>query len=119
MNTSDMNARIAFDLGSSNADVEFESIMLESVVLQFPTSAQSIKNVNTLIYPNPVNKILNIRNEDDFQELTIYNTAGAILVKQKLEPNHNATDLSGLASGIYFVTLSKQSNRHTIKIIKK
>lgn len=119
MNSTDNIARIAFDLGSSNVDVVFESIVLETVELQFPVSAEIIKKFNSHIYPNPVDTHLHIDNRDDFQELSIYSTKGTLLRKQKLHPFLNTTSVNQLASGMYFVTLSNQQNRHTIKMYKK
>jgi len=119
MTTSDDNARIAFDLGTADQDIIFEYIKLESVELQFPTSAELVKNVKSRVFPNPANDKLFIDNADDFQELLITNINGQ-LVKQRQLSNHlNEISVNELSSGIYFVTLRNQSNRQTVKIIKK
>jgi aryl-phospho-beta-D-glucosidase BglC (GH1 family) len=118
MKSTDSNSRIVFDLGTSASDVTFEYITLESVVLEQPTSAIDINDVKSKIYPNPVNDKLFIDNRDDFQELAIANAQGVIVKKQQLNSQHNATNLSDLPSGIYFVLLSNQNNRCIKKIIK-
>lgn len=118
MNSDDDNARIAFDLGTSNNDVTFESIVLESVELHQPTSTVFIKDVKSKIYPNPVNEKLLINNQDDFQELAIVNMQGIVVKKQQLNSFQNTVSLNTLPSGIYFVLLSNQKNRFIKKIIK-
>ncbi|WP_346854122.1 cellulase family glycosylhydrolase [uncultured Draconibacterium sp.] len=118
MKSTDYNSRIVFDLGTSLDDVTFEYITLESVVLEQPSSAIEINNVKSKIYPNPVKNSLTVNNQDDFQELTITNTQGIVVKKQQLTSQLNATNLSDLPSGIYFVLLSNQNNRCIKKIIK-
>jgi len=119
MTTTNNNARIVFDLGTATPDISFEYVTLESVELQFPTSAELVKNVNSRVFPNPANDKLFIDNTNDFQQLLITNINGQ-LVKQRQLSNHlNEISVDELSSGIYFVTLRNQSNRQTVKIIKK
>ena len=119
MTTTDNNARIVFDLGTATPDISVEFVTLESVELQLPTSAKLVKNVKSRVFPNPTKDKLFINNTDDFQQLTITDIKGQ-LVKQRQLSNHlNEISVDELPSGIYFVTLRNQSNRHTVKIIKK
>ncbi len=118
MTTNDDAARIVFDLGKSAADLTFEYILLESVVLEQPSAIRLLNNVKSKIYPNPVNDKLFIDNRDDFQELAIVNANGLMVKRQKLTPFQNAIQLNNLPSGIYFVLLSNQNNRCIKTIIK-
>ncbi|MDX8340309.1 cellulase family glycosylhydrolase [Draconibacterium sp. IB214405] len=119
MTTTDNNARIVFDLGTASPDISFEYVTLESVELQFPTAVELIKNVKSRVFPNPVQEKLCIDNTDDFQQLTITDVYGQIFKQNQLTNQLNEISVNELSSGIYFVTLSNQSNRHTVKIIKK
>lgn len=119
MTTNNNETRIVFDLGKSLHDVTFEYIILEEVVLQSPTSATFIKNIKSKIYPNPVNKHIVIDNQDDFQQFSLINLQGEILLNKTLIPFKNRIYLEHLSSGIYFVKLMNEHNRFATKIIKK
>ena len=118
MNTDDDAARLVFDLGISSEDVYFKSIVLESVELQYPSSAAITKNVSSRIYPNPVKGQMLVDNLDGFSQIVVQNIQGSILLKQSLNTYKNEIDLSNLASGIYFVSLLNQTDKFTMKIIK-
>jgi len=119
MTTNDNDARIKFDLGTSTADVYFESIVIESIELQDPTTSIAIKEYKSEIYPNPVTNRLTINNFDHFEQLIITNINGSKILNRRLNNQSNFIDVSHLASGIYFVSLLNQKNRLTTKIIKK
>ena len=118
MKTDDNAARIVFDFGGNTNDIIFEYIVFEEVNLLQPTSARLIKDVKTKIFPNPFNQQLFINNIDDFQKLSIFNQQGSLIKSMALSPALNATNLSELQSGIYFVLLSNNIVNVTRKIIK-
>lgn len=119
MTTNDNDARIKFDLGTSTADVYFESIVIESIELQDPTTVIATKEYKSEIYPNPVTNRLTINNFDHFEQLIITNINGSKILNRRLSDQSNFIDVGYLASGIYFVSLLNQKNRLTTKIIKK
>ncbi|MFV0269210.1 MAG: cellulase family glycosylhydrolase [Draconibacterium sp.] len=119
MNSSDNAARLVFDLGASADNVYFDSIVLESIELQEPTSARQKEELKTKIFPNPVSSLLTINNSDNFQQLTITNAIGKTLLKQNIKEQINSINMNQLASGIYFVSLLSQNRKHTTQIIKK
>lgn len=119
MNQTDNAARLVFDLGQSTSDVSFQSITMEEIELQEPSSSLIIKNIKSKVFPNPVTNQLTIDNFDHFEQLAISAANGNILLIRKLNQQSNYIDLNRLASGIYFVSLLNQKNRLTTKIIKK
>ncbi|WP_297093337.1 cellulase family glycosylhydrolase [uncultured Draconibacterium sp.] len=119
MTTTDNSARIVFDLGTATPDISFEYVTLESVEIEFSTSVELVKNVKSSVFPNPAKDKLFVNNKDDFQQLKISDTYGQIIKQTQLSNQLNEITVNELSSGIYFVTLSKQSNRQTVKIIKK
>ncbi len=119
MNITDNNTRMAVDLGDSDVNFHIKDIVIESIVLVPPTSANIIKNYNSTIYPNPVANKLFINNLDEFKEYSIINIHGSILRSEKLNPFLNQIEIDNLPSGMYFITLYGEDKRFTSKIIKK
>ena len=118
MTKNDNDARIKFDLGTSDANVHFEYVVLESIELKTPTSVEIREEIKSKIYPNPANQQLTINNADHFEQLIISNINGCQLISKPLAEQINRVEISCLASGIYFVTLLNQNSRFTKKIIK-
>lgn len=118
MNVTDNAARIVFDMGHSAENVSIKSIILESIELQEPSSSILRKDVNSRIFPNPINNELTVDNLDDFQEIVVSNLQGNVVFSRTLNNFNNQIDVSPLSSGIYFVSLQNQKNRFTTKIIK-
>ena len=70
------------------------------------------------IYPNPANDVLYVKGED-IQYVEIYNSIG-LKVMEKNVKNSESIDISGFASGMYFVrVVEKNGNVSTTKIIKE
>jgi len=118
MTSTDEAARLVFDMGLTADDITFQSIVLEEVELQFPSSAIDPINIKSVVFPNPFQHILWIENNDHFDKLCIYNLQGIKVFDKKIDPFRNRVDLHQLCSGIYFVSLLNQKNRFTTKIIK-
>jgi len=118
MTTDDDNVRIVFDLGLTDVNVSFKSVVLESVELQDPTSVEIVENFKSRIYPNPVNGPLLVDNLDGFEQILVQNIQGSTLINQSLHQYKNEIDLTHLASGIYFVSLLNQTDKFTVKIVK-
>ena len=88
-------------------------------------STASIKSINNTkqlnIYPNPASNVLNIGFEKLSQksEIKISNVIVAEVRKEVIENNEESIqmDISNLANGIYFVTLSSGEESFTKKIV--
>lgn len=119
MTTSDYTARLVFDIGQTTDDIIFESIKLEEVELEFPTSVSELTNARSVIFPNPVKDILWIDNRNGFKRIQIYNMQGIKLMEQTIQTGHGEVEVDELSSGIYFVSLMNQHEKITIKIIKR
>ncbi len=119
MKSDDSDARIVFDIGLSDVDVYFESIVLESVELQEPSSSRIMDGRHSKIYPNPVGNHLTIFNADHFDRADFLNLNGERIMSKKLNDFENKIDVSPFVSGTYFVCLTKLDQRITHKIIKK
>lgn len=71
-----------------------------------------LKNKRILVYPNPFNNNINIKNIDDFSKYKIFNLLGA-LIKEGFV-NEGYLNLEDLKSGIYCLAINSKS----FKIVK-
>jgi hypothetical protein len=118
MKTTDNSARIVFDIGNSTSGFTITDILLEEVVLQWPTTINDVNNYKTIIYPNPASNKLFINNMDDFQEYSVLNIQGKSIEKKNLIGGHNQIDISKYDSGFYFITLTGADKRFVSKLVK-
>ena len=70
------------------------------------------------IYPNPTNSKVNIKSENKFDEVEIYNILGQKVLSSKILENQEI-DMSSLTSGTYFLKLKSESLIKNAKIIKQ
>ncbi len=119
MTKTDNDTRMAFDLGKSTVNFSVKDILVESIVLVPPTSANIIESYNSTIYPNPATDKLYINNLDKFEEYSIINMHGGILQSRKLNPFLNQINIENLPIGMYFISLLGEEKRFTSKVIKK
>ena len=117
--TTDNAARIVFDLGNSTSDVTLTDVKLEEVTIQWPTAAETIDNLKTTVYPNPVNNRLFIHNSDGFNRVTIYNSSGIPVLERKINTATNEIDTEKLANGLYFVRLTGKDIQEVVKLLKQ
>jgi aryl-phospho-beta-D-glucosidase BglC (GH1 family) len=117
--TTDNAARIVFDMGKSTSDVTVAQVKLEEVTIQWPTAAETIDDLNTTIYPNPVNKVLYINNLDGFSHVTVYNIQGKPVFEKKIDAMLNQIDVKNMVSGLYFVRLTASDKSKVIKLLKQ
>lgn len=115
----DNTARIAFDLGKSDIDVTVTNVLLEEIVLEWPTAIEDFSDLKTTVYPNPVSDKLFINNIDDFNEYSILNILGGIIKSASLVPYQNQVDFRNLPPGMYFVTLNGNHKKYSLKILKR
>jgi hypothetical protein len=70
------------------------------------------------VYPNPTNSKLNIKSENKFDEVEIYNVLGQKVLASRILENQEI-DMSSLTSGTYFLKLKSENIVKNIKIIKQ
>ena len=112
-------ARMVFDLGKSTAGFTVTELKLEEVVLQWPTSAETIEDFKTTVYPNPATDKVYINNLDGFQEYAILNMQGKVLKSGNLNSYQNQVNVESYSPGMYFMILTNGNKRHSVKLVKK
>ncbi|WP_107038634.1 choice-of-anchor V domain-containing protein [Brumimicrobium mesophilum] len=73
-----------------------------------------------VVYPNPVNDILEIKNMNQFGEIntiTLIDANGKIA--KQIAVNSTSVDVEGLESGIYYLRIKGSQGISTIKVVKK
>lgn len=75
-------------------------------------------NSPTLVYPNPVSDLLFVESESENLRLKMYNVMGQLLLETNLK-SKQAVDLSGFASGVYFLKIKTDAAETIRQILKK
>lgn len=86
-----------------------------TVSIQQPVMAEDI----ALVYPNPAEDMiyfnLNTFARADEYELLVTDVTGKVIMKERLQQQVNARDVSGWAKGNYFYLLSNVKNGKSLK----
>ncbi|NJK96892.1 MAG: T9SS type A sorting domain-containing protein [Bacteroidales bacterium] len=89
------------------------------------TSAAPIsQSHNIIIYPVPVENILNIKRDFQYSEtmeLKIFSVTGKLLMQRIIDaPNGNelSIDISALSKGVYLIKFIEGNNTQTLKFVK-
>jgi len=79
----------------------------------------NVAEMNELLFPNPVNEILNFK-QKNFDRLLIYNSVGQLILEENIKGKSNIS-LTHLAKGVYYVKLSNTNKTpiSTFKIYKE
>ena len=80
-----------------------------------PLSANSIKNKELKIYPNPVSDVLRILNASPNATIDLYNLLGVNV----LSTNGNSLDVAGLTTGIYVVKVTEGDITTSRRVVVK
>lgn len=78
-------------------------------------SGSFVKQDILLIYPNPLNNLLNIESNDKIRSVEVSNNLGQSILKAG---EANQVDVSNLSAGIYFIKVNSEKGKSTQKFIK-
>ena len=92
------NVNIAFINNTNNGF----KLFLDSIVVEKESSLSINKLIepNLLIYPNPVQNLLNIKSSSTIQSITVINSIGQNMIHEEYTSSIN---LEKLKSGVYFI----------------
>jgi len=71
------------------------------------------------LYPNPVQDKLNLRAQDNIENVSIYNMLGQEVLRQAPNKNSSEVDMSALQAGSYFVKVTIDGVTETKQVIKR
>jgi hypothetical protein len=102
-------------LGTGYGQVEDYTITVSEEVL----SVDRATFLSFDVYPNPVQERLNINAQQAIEQVTIFNTLGQIVLKQKLGVTSAQLDVSTLSAGNYFMQVIIDGQKGVYKLLKK
>ncbi|MDG5491748.1 Calx-beta domain-containing protein [Psychroserpens sp. SPM9] len=113
------------DIIPNTADIYFDfnpAIVTNTWLTEFVEDNLSVTEVSfesLKVYPIPANDQLYIENNTAIDSVRITSVLGKEVMLKVIEASTAEIDVTPLTSGIYFVTLSSNGNKKTIKIIKE
>ncbi|OCA77764.1 hypothetical protein BBH99_02210 [Chryseobacterium contaminans] len=88
-----------------------------SVRISRKYSPNPLNQTDVLIYPNPVNSVLYVKNISKRAKYKIYDTAGQIAVEGIIL--NNQLNVSRLVNGVYIIDIDDNGNTAQKKLIKE
>ena len=81
-------------------------------------TSEIISTNNTRVFPNPTSDFLNINSTSEIigSAYKISDNLGRVVLVDAIQNKNTVIDISGLPSGVYYITIEKQIRKH--KIIK-
>ncbi len=70
-----------------------------------------------MIYPNPVNDVLNVGSNGDIQHIRVMNSVGQVVYDQEMNVAKAQVNTSNFQSGVYFVQIDTNNGSTTQKIV--
>ncbi len=71
------------------------------------------------MYPNPTNGLIHIDSNITIDSVELYNTAGQLVLVEKINSTNSTINIAALQNGIYFAKAISKDASKTIKIVKK
>ena len=100
-------------LGNNPIAYAFDNL---SVTAFESLGVNDIKNSQqAIVYPNPVENSLYIKNSPDLKSIKLYNNLGQLVLQSK----ETIIDVSHLSKGMYFLQINSTQGTETKRIIKK
>ncbi len=120
LNNGDIYSCILYD-GTGCHTTEGATSNNVTILFQIPCtlSVDDFVNSELSIFPNPLNNILNVTSKNIISTLSIYNLLGQEVLKNKINTNKSAIDISILDKGTYFLKVISGENFKVIKIVKE
>nr|ART27996.1 agarase GM001950 [Flammeovirga pacifica] len=113
------NTEILIELeGTINDFIAYDNIIISVLPNNDITSSELITDKTSLLYPNPVEDIININLKDD-TEIVFMTSSGKEVKTVSLTKGDQAVNVADLQKGFYFLSVSNNDITTLHKIIKK
>lgn len=76
------------------------------------------KGSSTILYPNPAGDELTVQTDGTFNNATITNSIGQVMMEQLLDKKQQRVNISSLAPGMYYVNISGPQGSEVLKFVK-
>lgn len=108
---------VVFAITSVNGNAQCFSPEVLTCLLQ-PLANAQFNDGAFSHYPNPVTDVLYLEYDQPFSYITIYNTIGQQVLRQRIDANKAAIDVSSLQSGVYLAKVVTATAAKTIRLVK-
>ncbi len=124
---SDPAARIVFDLGKSTSNITISDVKVEKIEIgEKPVEKVTgfgetdfFQESTPVIYPNPAESILHVKNFQGYTSLSIIDINGKLISNLDLDSRTDFIELNGIPSGVYYLTFTNDRGVKNFKLIKK
>ena len=115
------NIKLRWRAHNNGSDILTYSWFIDNVKVVATDTLSSVNEnyLDTKIYPNPVDNILNINTEEEIQSISIYNVLSVKVMEITINNKEAVIDLSDLESGLYFVEIIGKNEKSIKTFIKK
>ena len=101
-----------------SAEAYNEQSKLKDEVIYRKAEKEIAKEESLKIYPNPSDNYFTIQTTETPRQIILYNSQGIQLIDySKIESNLTKIDLSGEASGIYFLKVKTEEKSFVEKVV--
>lgn len=102
------------------ARMDYLDVEFDKSCLPLSTNDLSEQLLAPKLFPNPTNDIVNfdLKQGDEF-EVSVFNTAGQLVIQDKLSGNKKNISLNRLGKGTYLIVLKSDKGNHPYKVIVK
>ena len=115
------NIRLRFRGRNNGSDVLTYSWFIDNVKIVATDTIDAVNEtqLETKIYPNPVDNILIINTEEDIQHISIYNILSVKVMEATINNKGAVLDLSSLDAGMYMIEILGKNEKSIKTFIKK
>ncbi|WP_166413054.1 T9SS type A sorting domain-containing protein [Chryseobacterium lacus] len=103
---------------SGKSQFFFAKLATSSSCTQMNTAETPVKQTDVVFYPNPVRDILNIKTKEKLTSYEVITADGRLMKQGKFSGNFTI-DMSGVATGVYYVKVQGENFATAGKIVKK
>lgn len=116
------NGKHWFYGAGDGCDVNLSDVIYAFFTDKFKPSASGIashKQLNTKVYPNPVQDVVNVElpSSINYATISIFDAAGREVVRQNANESLNRISVANLVRGLYFIRVQSAQGTNTQKIV--
>ncbi|RCU42118.1 T9SS type A sorting domain-containing protein [Chryseobacterium lacus] len=96
----------------------FAAKLAKSACSQMNTAETPVKQTDVVFYPNPVGGVLHIKTKEKLTSYEVITADGRLMKQGKFSGNYTI-DMSGVATGVYYVKVQGENFATAGKVVKK
>jgi hypothetical protein len=90
-----------------------------AVTVSVVLSSENFDNASFIVYPNPIENVLNISYKSEISSIKILNLLGQEVLSRNVGSTSTQIDMSGISAGAYIVNVIVDDVTKIIKVMKK